>query len=178
MPADEAQPEDASEPRENRRKIIFSAAAVIAALGLIGMVYAFLAGDDRASIGESEQTAGADLSHLTTAASRGVRDDNPARPRPSDMGRIVAKTNAVSPSEVPLLRPERRSLFEGGVDPEAGLADTAEPAHDLTPEEIASIIHFLAADDCGFINGQAIAVDGGFTAGLSEVAYNTLAGTV
>ena len=45
------------------------------------------------------------------------------------------------------------------------------------PEEIAATIHFLAADDCGFINGQTIAVDGGFTAGLSEVAYNTLAGT-
>ena len=45
------------------------------------------------------------------------------------------------------------------------------------PEEIAATIHFLASDDCAFINGQTIAVDGGFTAGLSEVAYNTLAGT-
>ena len=45
------------------------------------------------------------------------------------------------------------------------------------PEEVAAIIHFLAADDCAFINGQTIAVDGGFTAGLSEIAYNTLAGT-
>ncbi len=44
------------------------------------------------------------------------------------------------------------------------------------PEEIAAAIHFLAANDCDFINGQAIAVDGGFTAGMSEVAYNTLAG--
>ena len=43
------------------------------------------------------------------------------------------------------------------------------------PEEIAALIHFLVAEDCNFINGQAIAVDGGFTAGLSQVAYDTLA---
>ena len=43
------------------------------------------------------------------------------------------------------------------------------------PEEIAAMIHFLASTDCNFINGQAIAVDGGFTAGMSITAYNTLA---
>jgi len=43
------------------------------------------------------------------------------------------------------------------------------------PEEIAAMIHFLASNDCGFVNGQAIAVDGGFTAGMSINAYNTLA---
>jgi NAD(P)-dependent dehydrogenase (short-subunit alcohol dehydrogenase family) len=43
------------------------------------------------------------------------------------------------------------------------------------PEEIAAMIHFLAAEDCNFISGQAIAVDGGFTAGMSITAYNTLA---
>jgi hypothetical protein len=37
------------------------------------------------------------------------------------------------------------------------------------------MIHFLASTDCNFINGQAIAVDGGFTAGMSITAYNTLA---
>jgi NAD(P)-dependent dehydrogenase (short-subunit alcohol dehydrogenase family) len=45
------------------------------------------------------------------------------------------------------------------------------------PEEIAALIHFLVAEDCNFISGQAIAVDGGFTAGLSQVAYDTLAST-
>ena len=43
------------------------------------------------------------------------------------------------------------------------------------PEEIAAMVHFLTAPDCNFINGQALAVDGGFTAGLSIDAYNTLA---
>ena len=43
------------------------------------------------------------------------------------------------------------------------------------PSEIAALVHFLVADDCSFINGQAIAVDGGFGAGVSIESYNALA---
>jgi 3alpha(or 20beta)-hydroxysteroid dehydrogenase len=43
------------------------------------------------------------------------------------------------------------------------------------PEEIAAMIHFLGSTDCNFVNGQAIAVDGGFSAGMSINAYSTLA---
>ena len=43
------------------------------------------------------------------------------------------------------------------------------------PEEVAAMIHFLAATDCNFVNGQAIACDGGFSAGMSINAYNALA---
>ena len=39
----------------------------------------------------------------------------------------------------------------------------------VEPEEIAAMIHFLASNDCGFVNGQAIAVGGGFTAGMNEM---------
>ena len=35
------------------------------------------------------------------------------------------------------------------------------------PEEVAALHHFLVADDCAFISGQAICIDGGMTAGLS-----------
>lgn len=41
-------------------------------------------------------------------------------------------------------------------------------------EEIAALIHFLASNDCGFINGQAIMVDGGMSAGTTEKAFNKL----
>ncbi len=35
------------------------------------------------------------------------------------------------------------------------------------PEEVAALFHFLCADDCPFITGQAICIDGGMTAGIS-----------
>lgn len=42
------------------------------------------------------------------------------------------------------------------------------------PEEMAALIHFLASDDCGFINGQAIVVDGGMSAGTTTKAFEKL----
>ena len=35
------------------------------------------------------------------------------------------------------------------------------------PEEVAALFHFLASDDCLYITGQAISIDGGMTAGPS-----------
>ncbi len=35
------------------------------------------------------------------------------------------------------------------------------------PGEVAALIHFLASDDCGFINGQAILIDGGMSCGTN-----------
>lgn len=46
------------------------------------------------------------------------------------------------------------------------------------PEEVAALIHFLASTDCDFVNGQAIAIDGGMSAGGSEKLYETLLGAV
>lgn len=34
------------------------------------------------------------------------------------------------------------------------------------PGEVAALIHFLAADDCKYITGEAINIDGGFSAGM------------
>ena len=67
---------------------------------------------------------------------------------------------ANTPEGQPQLRMERKAVPLGRI---------------AEPEEIAAMIHFLASTDCNFINGQAIAVDGGFTAGMSITAYNTLA---
>lgn len=42
------------------------------------------------------------------------------------------------------------------------------------PGEVAALIHFLASDDCGFVNGQAILIDGGASAGTTEQAFAKL----
>ena len=42
------------------------------------------------------------------------------------------------------------------------------------PEEVAAMIHFLAADDCGFINGQALNLCGGWSAGLNQRVWDKL----
>ncbi len=82
------------------------------------------------------------------------------------------RVNAVCPTSVntPMAQAE-------GGEAQLAMEQKAVPLGRIAePEEIAALIHFLVSDDCNFINGQALAVDGGFTAGLSEVAYNTLAG--
>ena len=42
------------------------------------------------------------------------------------------------------------------------------------PQEVAALIHFLASNECGFINGQAIMLDGGASAGTTEKAFEKL----
>ena len=88
-----------------------------------------------------------------------------------ELGEKGIRCNAICPTSVntpmantpegqPQLRMERKAVPLGRI---------------AEPEEIAAMIHFLASTDCNFINGQALAVDGGFTAGMSINAYNTLA---
>ena len=83
------------------------------------------------------------------------------------------RVNAVCPTSVntPMAHAE-------GGEAQLAMEQKAVPMGRIAePEEIAALIHFLVAEDCNFVNGQAIAVDGGFTAGLSQVAYDTLAST-
>jgi NAD(P)-dependent dehydrogenase (short-subunit alcohol dehydrogenase family) len=50
-----------------------------------------------------------------------------------------------------------------GVSPE--IMDFLIPAHrSAEPAEVASVVLFLGSDDAGYVNGQVIAVDGGWTA--------------
>jgi NAD(P)-dependent dehydrogenase (short-subunit alcohol dehydrogenase family) len=82
-----------------------------------------------------------------------------------DYGRRGIRANAICPGfiETPML--------EGvlGMPALADVRDAIREEHKLRrfgrPEEIAAVACFLVSADASFVSGQAIAVDGGFTAG-------------
>ena len=82
-----------------------------------------------------------------------------------DYGRVGIRANAICPGfiETPMFH----SVMDGEHFTEQ--RDRIRDQHKLgrfgRPEEIAGAAFFLASDDSSFVTGQALAVDGGFTAG-------------
>jgi NAD(P)-dependent dehydrogenase (short-subunit alcohol dehydrogenase family) len=82
-----------------------------------------------------------------------------------DYGRSGIRANAICPGFI------ETPMMEGvlGNPAMAKIREEIRHEHKLRrfgrPEEIASVASFLASADASFVSGQALAVDGGFTAG-------------
>ena len=74
--------------------------------------------------------------------------------------------NAISPGTI--LTP---AVTEIPNNPEISFIEQRTPLRRLgSPDEVASLCHFLASDEAAYITGQNIAIDGGLTAGWTEYA--------
>ncbi len=80
------------------------------------------------------------------------------------------RVNCVCPGTV------ETPMMEGDdVEVEAAIADKIHPLGRIAhPEEIAALFHYLAADESAFVTGQAIAIDGGMSAGSGLAAWGVL----
>jgi NAD(P)-dependent dehydrogenase (short-subunit alcohol dehydrogenase family) len=80
------------------------------------------------------------------------------------------RVNCVCPGTV-----DTAMSASGSARVETATASLLQPLGRLArPEEIAATIHFLVSNDCAFITGQAVAVDGGKTAGPAAAVLEAL----
>jgi 3alpha(or 20beta)-hydroxysteroid dehydrogenase len=89
-----------------------------------------------------------------------------------ELGPQGIRVNAICPSSVdtPMLAAQPTGEVEAAIARQAAPLGTI-----VSPEQVAALMHFLAADDCPSISGQAINIDGGLTAGISTAIIEGLA---
>jgi len=120
---------------------------VASAAALVGLPTYAAYSASKAAVVSLTQTAAADLAH------RRIR------------------VNCVCPGSIdtPMLRQQENA------DTEISLIETASASARVgQPEEVAALIHFLAADDYRYINGQAIVIDGGVVGIYSNALIETI----
>lgn len=84
-----------------------------------------------------------------------------------DIARAGIRANAVLPGDMET--PMVQQYFSSHADPEAARREIASryPVNRIAdPAEVAGVVRFLVSDESSFVNGAAIAVDGGLTASL------------
>tara|TARA_R110002072_G_scaffold259594_1_gene418190 strand:- start:11423 stop:12187 length:765 start_codon:yes stop_codon:yes gene_type:complete len=81
------------------------------------------------------------------------------------------RVNAVAPGiiDTPMAMREARDMVEKNARIFAPLGRVGKP------EELAAAIHFLVSDEAGYITGQVLAVDGGWSTGTSMKAFEMAA---
>ena len=87
-----------------------------------------------------------------------------ARSLATDLGPDNIRCNAICPGVIDTEM--TRQVFHGDPGRLAKLQSRISLPRLAQPEEIASMVAFLCSDDAAYVTGQAIAVDGGFAAGL------------
>jgi NAD(P)-dependent dehydrogenase (short-subunit alcohol dehydrogenase family) len=88
-----------------------------------------------------------------------------------ELGPLGIRVNEICPTSVdtPMLRDQ------DSADTEIAMTQTASPLGRIVqPQEIAALMHFLAADDCTAISGHQFVVDGGQTAGPSIASLEAI----
>lgn len=74
------------------------------------------------------------------------------------------RVNAICPASI-----DTPMLYQPGCENELAMAKYCWPlGRPCKAEEVAALAHFLAADDCPYITGEDIQIDGGYTAGIGR----------
>ena len=80
--------------------------------------------------------------------------------------------NAICPSTV-----DTPMAYAEGGEAELALSKVVWPMRRMAkPEEIAATAHFLVSDDCKYLTGQSICIDGGYGAGIGLPVMETVLG--
>lgn len=89
----------------------------------------------------------------------------------TELGPLGIRVNCICPSTV-----DTPMMDDPAAAAEGAMMATATPLGRICrPDEVAALIHFLVADDCAFVSGQAVLIDGAVTAGFSPALIETLA---
>ena len=93
-----------------------------------------------------------------------------------ELAPLGIRVNGVNPSmiETPMVAHDIPALHAE----RAFVTSTSPLGRTGTVDEVAAVVHFLASDDCGYLTGQIITVDGGLSAGPSAALLRPPAPTV